>query len=319
MRVRQVLPLLLLISSTVIASGGWHLGYGSEKGKVAVYNANTSKEFKEDQPFGPMSFRIQNDLWLLDSIGSRIYRLNGENKVVGCHELAGLPTNVLLEDFALVNGSNGEPESVWVAEAAGCEIRKISLANGKELVKIGGNGNEPGKFLQINQLEIDRTGRLYVGDIGRAKLAVFTPYGELVREFPWQRSGFALDKSSSLHTLHYSESAGYFLQVYSIRGQLEKSLHLGMSELTNPRVWAVTDAGNVIVSFVPAGGFKGVLKLFEISPFGKIVKRLEFSPPTTMNRYLAGADGCIWLAEADFITAPEGEFKIKGINWSDVK
>ncbi len=320
MRVRQVLPLLLLISSTVVAATGWQLNYGSENGKVAVYNANTSKEFKEDQPFGPMSFRIHGEgLWLLDSIGSRIYRLNAENKVVKCHELSGFPKNVLLEDFALVNGGTGEPESVWVADAADCEIRKISLANGKELVKIGGNGNEPGKFLQINQLEIDRTGRLYVGDIGRAKLAVFTPYGEFVREFNWQRTGFALDKSSRLHTLHYVESAGYFLQIYSIRGQLEKSLHLGMGELTNPRVWAVTEVGNIVVSFVPAGGFKGSLKLFEISPFGKIVRRLEFSPPTTMNRYLAGADGKIWLAEADFMAAPQGEFKIISMSWSDVK
>lgn len=320
MRLRYVLAILLLFSSTGFAADGWSLNYGTDDGKIAVYNANTDQNFKEDQPFGPMSFRINKGcLWLLDSIGSRIYKIGNDKKATKSFKLPGMPENLLLEDFALINGSSGEPESVWVAEAANSEVKKISLADGKELVKIGGSGNEPGKFQQINQLEVDRTGRLYVGDIGRAVLAVFTPYGELVRELPWQQSGFALDKSSRLHTLHYSVSAGYFIKIFTIKGQLEKSLHLGMPELTNPRVWAVTESGSIIVSFVPAGGFKGTMKLFEISPFGKILRRLEFSPPAVMNRYLAGADGHIWLADADFAAAPAGEFVVKSMKWSETR
>jgi sugar lactone lactonase YvrE len=312
--------LVVTTASAALAADAWKIPYGKEKGQVACYNANTDKKFAEDQPFGPMAMRVVKDrLWLLDSIGGRIYSFSQDNRLASSLEFKGLPGNLVLEDFALVNGSSGEPESVWFAEAAECFVRKVSLASGKELLKIGGNGNAPGKFLQINQLETDRTGRLYVGDVGRGVIAVFTPYGELVREIPWQRSGFALDKSSSLYILHFSDSSGYFLNVYTVKGQLEKSLHIGMPELTNARVWAVTPDGNVIVSFVPATGFKGVLKLFEITPFGKILKRLEIKAPTTMNRYLAGAGQNVWLAEADFFKAPQGAFEVKSIKWGETR
>lgn len=316
----SLLMLLLTVSLAASAAESWRVEYGKEPGRVACYNANTDKSFKEDQPYGPMSFRIHHGhLWLLDSIGARIHRFDEGNALKKTFEISDLPTNSLLEDFALITGAKGEPEAIWLAEAALCEVRKISLGSGKELVKIGGNGNQPGKFLQINQIEVDRTGRLYVGDIGRAVIAVFTPYGELVRELPWQRSGFALDGAGRLHFLRYSESAGYFIVIYNSKGQLEKSLHLGMAELTNPRVWAVSDKGNLIVSFIPAGGFKGTMRLFEISHFGKIVKRLEYSPPTSMNRYLAGSEGRVWLAEADYFSAPTGQFQVKSMNWSEKK
>jgi hypothetical protein len=92
-----------------------------------------------------------------------------------------------------------------------------------------------------------------------------------------------------------------------------------MVQLTNPRIWAVNPKGNIIVSFIPAGGFKGKLKLYEITPFGKILKRIEFVPPAAMNRYLAGFAKHVWLAEADYQKAPQGKFVVKEIKWSKVK
>ena len=319
MKFRVLLTLMLSFAVGASAADSWSLEYGKDPGKVSVFNSNTDSSFREDQPYGPMSFRIhKRNLWVLDSIGSKIYCFDSANHLRKSLNLTGFPENLILEDFALIPGSNGEPESVWIAEAALCEVRKISLGSGKELVKIGGNGNEAGKFLQINQLETDRTGRLYVGDIGRSVISVFTPYGELVREIPWQRSGFALDNQSRLHLIRYSESAGYFADVFTPKGQLEKSLHIGMPELTNPRLWAIAANGNMVLSFVPAAGFKGSLKLFELSPYGKIVRKLEFSPPGSMNRYLAGSAGQIWLAEADFAAAPAGKFLVKTINWGEM-
>lgn len=312
--------LMLSIASASFAADVWHVPYGKEKGKVVCFNSKTDKDFAEDQPYGPLSFRLSKDkLWVLDSIGGRLYSFDEKNKLASCLEIRGLPQNLLLEDFALNKGRHGTPESVWIAEAAECNVRKISLGSGKELLRIGGNGSENGQFKQINQLEVDRTGRLYVGDLGRSVISVFTPYGELVREIPWQGCGFALDKNSRLHTLHYSDSAGYFINVFTVKGQLIKNLHIGFPELTNPRVWAVSPEGNLIVSFIPAGGFKGTLKLLEISPFGKIVRRLEFKPPTSMNRYLAGSESTVWIADADYFTAPDGEFSVKSVKWGEAK
>ena len=300
-------------------SQAWKIAYGTDKGKVAVYNSKTDPKFAEDAPYGPMAFRVfDENLWLLDSIGGHIYGFDRQNSLKTEVKIPDLEGFRLLEDFALVTGTSGKPETAWVADAAGCFIRKLSLADGRELLRIGGRGTEPGKFLQINQLEVDAGGRLYVGDYGRTVISVFTAYGELVREIPWQRSGFALDKKGRLHLLAYRDNAGYFHRIYSARGQLQKSIHIGLADLQNPRVWNADSEDALVVSFVPTGGFKGSLQLLEISSSARVTRKLYFAPPGSMNRFIASANQKIFLAEADFFSAPEGEFAVKTIEW-DVK
>lgn len=298
----------------------WQVKYGSEKGHVAVCNSKTDPKFSEDAPYGPMSFRVvQGQLWLLDSIGGKLLCLDEKNEVKSELAIQGLASNVLLEDFAIVAGSSGKPETVWIADAADCMIRKISLANGKELLRIGGNGAVAGKFLQINQLEVDRGGRLYVGDYGRNLISVFTQYGELIREIPWENCGFAINSKGSLVLLAYRENAGYFRRTYSQKGQLESNTHLGMSELQNPRIWGITANGSLVVSFIPAGGFKGNLNLYELADTTQVSQRAELVPPGSMNRFLSFSDERLFLAEADFFSAPAGNFSVRSFNWDGKK
>ncbi len=296
----------------------WSLAYGAGRDQVAFYNS-TSPGFTEDAPYGPLAFRVVKDqLWVLDSVGGRILGIGSKNEVKTEVRITGLPKNVLLEDFALVAGSSGNPETAWVADAAECSIRKLSLANGRELVKIGGNGSESGKFLQISQLEVDRGGRLYVCDIGRQIVAVFTPYGELIREMPCQRSGFALDPAGNLHLLDYQENFGYMHRVYSNKGQLLKTLHIGMRNFQNPKVQGVSAQGGLLVSFVPENGFEGRLKLFEFAADASVLRRGELPPVRSMNRFFAMSEKNFWLAAADFAAAPAGQFSVKSFDW-DVK
>ena len=322
MKRRTVVALLALFVMGLAAQGqaqSWKIGYGSDKGMVAVYNSKTDPKFAEDAPYGPMAFRVfAENLWLLDSIGGRIYGFDQQNSLKTQISVPGLEGFKLLEDFALITGASGQPETAWVADAAGCFVRKLSLADGKELLRIGGRGTEPGKFLQINQLEVDAGGRLYVGDYGRSVISVFTAYGEMIREIPWQRSGFALDKKGRLHLLTWRENAGYFHCIYSSRGQLQKSIHVGLADRENPRVWSADADDSFIVSFVPAGGFKGSLQLVEIDGISKVTRKLDFTPPGSMNRFVASANHKIFVAEADFFTAPDGEFAVKTVDW-DVK
>ncbi len=315
-RISAALAVCLFALSVAANAQSWKIPYGSEKGKVAVYNSKTDPKFAEDAPYGPMAFRVYNEnLWVLDSIGGRIYGFDQKNELKTDVTVSGLEGFKLLEDFALVAGASGRPESAWVADAASCDIRKISLVDGKELLRIGGRGSEPGKFLQINQLEVDAGGRLYVGDYGRTVISVFTAYGELVREIPWQRTGFAVDRKGQLHLLVWREKGGYFHRVYSARGQLLKSLHVGLADLQNARVWGVTANDSLLVSFVPAGGFKGSLQLFEITEAARIDRRLSFVPPASMNRFVADAGQKVFIAEADFATAPDGDFAVKNMEW----
>lgn len=307
------------LAITVMTSAQqWNLAYGSGRDQLAFYNA-TSKGFGEDAPYGPMAFRVVKDqLWVLDSVGGRLLALDSKGAVKKEIRIADLPENVLLEDFALVAGASGNLETAWVADASDCSIRKISLANGRGLVKMCGNGNESCKFLQISQLETDRGGRLYVGDIGRQIVAVFTPYGELIREMPCQRSGFAIDAAGNMHQLDYHEKYGYIHRVYSHQGQLLRFLHLGMHQFQNPKIWGINERGSLLVSFVPENGFEGKLKLFEFSGDASVLRRVELPPVRSMNRFVALSDQQLWLAEADFAAAPAGQFKIKSLDW-DVK
>ena len=308
----------LIIAGQGHAQPAWEVSYGTETNQVAVFNSKTDPKFAEDAPYGPMAFRVfAEDLWVLDSIGGKILCLNQKNELKSSVVIPALEGFKLLEDFALISGASGAPESVWVAEAGECSIRKISLASGKELLRVGGRGNEAGKFLQINQIEVDAAGRLFVGDYGRSVIAIFTAYGELIREIPWQHSGFALDKRGRLHLLAYRDNAGYFHRVYSPRGQLLQSSHVGLASLQNARLWGVSDEG-IMASFIPEGGFKGQLHLLEISAAGSLKRKFEFVPPGSMNRFLASVGQKLFLAEADFFAAPEGKFHVKNIEW-DVK
>ncbi|NCB39344.1 MAG: hypothetical protein EOM80_11310 [Erysipelotrichia bacterium] len=298
----------------------WKVAYGDEKGKVAVFNSKTDPKFAEDAPFGPMAFRIVGDsMWLLDSVGGKLYNFNAKNELKASIAFSGLEKNSLLEDFALVKGASAVPETVWFADAADCSIRKVSIANSKELLRIGGNGSTPGKFLQISQLEVDAGGRLYVGDCGRNVISVFTTYGELIRELPWQNTGFVVDKKGRLHLLVWHETSGYLHRIYSQQGQLIKSLHIGLGDLQNARIWSIREDGAMVVSFIPAGGFKGTLKLLVLSEDSRVLKKLEFTPPGSMNRFIEEADQKILLAVADFFAAPEGEFSVKSIEWDVTK
>lgn len=298
-----------------IESTGWSLEYGKDNGKLSVYNASTDKDFAEDAPYGPMAFRVLNNtLWVIDSIGARIYSFNDASELNTSLSIKGLPANLLIEDFALVLGGGGRAEAVWLAEASQAQVYKFSLANGSELVKIGGLGNEPGKFVQIGQLEVDRVGRLYVGDLGRSVISVFTPYGELIREHEWDCSGFSVSPEGRLYTIEYREDGGYFYLAYSPAGQLEQTSHIGLAQLEFSKLWAVNDR-HLLMSFVPEGGFKGKMQLCLIDRAGFVIKQTDFVPPGSMNRFVSPSQDKIWLAEADFHLAPAGKFKVKTIGW----
>ncbi len=319
LRFTLLVALMLVIGSNILlaqSNESWKLNFGKKADQIGYYNEKSAKNFAEDAAFGPMSFRINKGfLWLLDSIRGRLLCFNQKNVMVKEISVPGLPKNSVLEDFAFETGKTERFEAFWVAEAAEGTIRKVSLPSGKEMARIGGLGNEPGKFIQIHQVETDLTGRLYVGDYGRSKICVFTPYGKLVREMDWQMTDFALDRKNRLYNLHYLPDSGYYLQVFSPEGTLLKNTHLGFKDLQNARILKAEENGGVKICFIPATGFKGTLKLIEVNNFGATIRQQEFVPPKAMNRFIFDDSQAIWLAAADFYAAPNGKFEIKKIGW----
>jgi hypothetical protein len=292
----------------------WSLNYGKDRDAVAVYNSNTEKDFTEDSPYGPMSIRVQKDnLWVLDSVGGRLLSFDKKNKLRGAVQVPNLNPFKLLEDFVFVPGGN----AFWVANAEDRIIRKLDL-QGKQLLALDGNNAPNGGFVQVNQMEVDSKGNLYVGDCGLARLSIFNSNGVFLREMPWQNSGFALDTENRLHLIEYFDGGGHFHKVYSPQGQLLSSTFIGLVGCSNPRLWKV-DGDKIYATFIPVGGFKGFIKLYEIDGKGQIVRYQDIVPQGVMNRYVEFSGDQVYIPVANFFTAPKGNFFVKKSDWKPFK
>ncbi len=316
MKAISVLCAAFLAVSSLCQAQTWNLDFGDDKAQMAFYNRWNSNEKVEDVPFGPMSFRvINNKLWVLDSVKGRVCCFDEKNKLLKDYVIPGLKGNILLEDFALVGDDLSKPDAVWVANTSDNMIRKISTINGKVLAQFGGLGNKPGKIIQVSRLEADAGGRLYVADIGRGKLSVFTSTGAFLREYPWQGNGFVVDRYANLHLIQYSDKAGYFYRVYSPKGSLTSSTHIGFLNNSNVTLHSVEKDGSLLLTMNPTTGFKGKLDFVKINRFGDILEKDSLTPIVPMNRYIHDDNNKIFVVDADFESAPISKFIVKPFEW----
>ncbi len=300
-----------LLGASPTAPAPWEIAYGKGPGQVSFWNSKVNPRLEEASGLGPMAFRIRNgNLWVADSLAGRILEFGADGKFLRSVAVPTKPDNSLIEDFLPDFSRNGALSGFWVADGADQTVRKIS-PSGKVIVRLGGQGDTPGRFLQIHQIESGREGRLFVGDYGRSIVAAFDPTGKLLWELPWERSGFAVTPAGDLLTLSYSSPHGYFCQRYSYSGNLLKSVHLGHGFHQNPRLWSTGAGDSIRVSFVPPGGFKGILQLVTFGPSGAVQGKATLRPPSGMNRFLeATPDGEIFKAQADFDSAPSGQLTV---------
>lgn len=312
---------IFLSLASLCQAQSWSLQYSNEvnkdNNKVAFYNHNSDSDFAEDSPYGPMSFRVIGEkLWVLDSVGGKLKCFDKSGKLIKNIAVPVSEDFCLLEDFAFEGKDLNNPTFVWIANAADCLVSKISLSDGKIITKIGGNGNESGKILQVNQLEVDIAGRLYVADIARSKILIFSSTGSFLREVNWQSSGLVVDNKANLHLLDYTDNFGYAHKIYSPKGQLLKNIHLGLVKNTNAKILSVDKNDTIILSMIPKEGFKGSMLLNKINNVGIVEEKLEYIPPSTMNRDIFINGDKIYQVEADFESAPNTNFIVKSINWA---
>lgn len=317
----KYLYILAVIASSILsvlyASGGWVVNFGTTASEIGFYNRNINPNI-EGPAFGPMSFRVSaGKLWLADSVNGRILCFDTSNNLQLSVALQRITPETLIEDFALPK-TDQDPPYIWIAEGAERTIRKISIPEGAESQVIGGHGSEPGKFIQIQTIETDSAGNLYVGDIGKSVISIFSPDGELIREIKYQNCGFSIDENDRLSLLRYSESSGYFWEKYTSQGTLESSTHIGCNDFHNPKI-LFADKTHLHVSFVPPEGYKGHLELLNFDSFGCTISKTVFQPPSSMNRFLVQDSNILWLAEADFTKAPAGKFSVKPLSPGESK
>lgn len=321
-RIITVLVVVMMSMASNCHALSWSLGYGNGPGELKIFNKKTAPDkFREDAPLGPCSFRVvDNELWLLNSVGTELYKFAPDGSLLYSLKLPELDGYSLYSDFGFVFDSDGLPEYVWVANDGDSVVRKVSLKTGEIPLSIGGQGSEPGKFIQIDQLETDVVGRVYISDIAKKSISVFSSYGELLREIPYQPGRFALDYKGRIHLLYYSDSAGYFRKTYSPKGQLVKSVHLGLRELTDSRVEHVDKSGNMYVTFRLHEKFEGKVRLYMIDEDGVVKKQTSMAVPRNMGRYFSvDSHGVMVASDADYLEAPDSVFEVKTVEWESAE
>jgi hypothetical protein len=296
-----VLLILLAITVTLPAFANWEIKFGKAQSEVGYVNPPPGPE---DFPLGPHSFRIINGkLWLADSVRGRIISFSDGKTVASEIKVPGLTEPFFIDDFA-VQMVKDTPVSIWVAERFSGQLIRVA-PDGKELARI----KNPG-LAQLDDLGVDSSGQLYVGDFGKSILAVFSSDGKKLRQIPWQMSGLAVDKSDCLHTINFNEGTGHQHVVYDAAGKELTRIEIGFEDMQNPRLWQVNELGEIFVSFIPQSGDPTKNILVTITDKGIITNKISFTNPYYIGRYLMVSEKDCYLVKADYLNAPARSISI---------
>ncbi len=294
--------MIMALSLCLPAQASWEIKFGKADSEVGYVNPPPGPE---DFPLGPHSFRIINDeLWLADSVKGRLLSFSKKGKLNNSVSIPGFNQGAFIDDFA-AQIKDGNIEAFWACERFGNELVRFS-PSGKELARVKNTG-----LVQLDQLAADSSGQLYVGDYGKGMLAVFSSDGQKIREMKWQMSGFAVDSSDRLHTISYDDSTGHLHLIFDNSGKEVGRNVIGFKDMQNPRLWQVSKNNDIFVSFLPQSGDPSKNVLVTITEKGLILKKINYTNPYYIGRYLMVDDKDCWVVKTDFLKAPKGSIKIQ--------
>lgn len=272
----------------------WEIQLGQDDGRAGL----AAPISEEDSPDGPASFRVLNgNLWILDSVKGRAICLDAENKLSRTVKFPSLKAEYILTDFALQTSAAGELIAIAAIDMRAKEIVVVDI-EGKEIRRIKAE-----KMMQLDEIDIDSQGQVYVGDYAAASISVFGADGKLLRSMPWQVSGFVTDRQNNLHMLDYKEGSGHALVTFAADGKEIARHEIGMPDMQNPRIWSIASNGEKLVSFVPPSGDSSMQVLYRFAADGKVLSKADFKNPYYVNRFMAAGDSGAWLVKADYLKA----------------
>jgi len=311
----SVSAVLVFLGACPLLSDPLTLFYGEGAGLVRFLNeTNHPDETSLPLPPGPLSFRMDGGTcWILDSIGGKVLQTTLEGKVGREISLFQEPGSHWVGDFALKKDSAGHVIEIWFLDRMSQEI-VVCSTQGKRLRSFGGFGKNAGIELQdVYRLEIGKSGRVYVSDIGRKKILVLNPDGSLRADFPCTARGFFLDEDETLAFLDWNEDTQKVaLQRRRLDGTTFPSVSLGLKCPFVPDLWFPQPSGEFLITFHERGTIEEKHKIARITPKGQVSIVLELSEAQGMVRFLAPRDGeSVWVGLGDFSKAPIGGFRIE--------
>ena len=305
--------------------------FGEGSGKVDYINNVKYPSIQDPVPFGPMSFRLVEDkLCLIDSVGGKLMLFNRKDgKLIS--EFSVLPEgvkksytedvyvnpttkkeekfpslNTLVEDFAPVVDEVGTVQAWWLADSHSRKLVKYSK-DGKKLAEI-----ENKEFIQFNRIEVGAAGNVFVADSGARSIFAFDADGRFLYKTNWEWTGMSVGSEDKLYRLAYEpEAQKHNLVATGLDGKVVSATVLETEPMFNAKLWWVDEAkGECLVTYTPAGEFKGYFEVIRLGLDGNILGRDMINAAYGMNRIIDYQNGEMYLGKADYRVAPEGSLEI---------
>ena len=199
---------------------GFSLAFGTAENQLMYYN-HKIEGFEEAYPMGPSDFCVLNGGMsaIADSFNNSVKIFDKNSKLIESVNVLNIVKNELaggelaLSALAFVGYDPKSGAEFYAADAISSKI--FHIASGKLVKTLGGRGEKPYEFTQLEQLFLTPTGDLLACDYAQNKIAVFNAAGVGVKTLDWNLCSLYVD-------------AGY---IYSITPQPNKTLAFYRQEI----------------------------------------------------------------------------------------
>jgi len=293
--------------------GDISLSFGEKDDQLGFFDPTKSEKDSEDMPVGPTSFRASSDkIWVLDGVKQRIVQLDHEGKILSNFKIPGEDKNIYFEDFALEKSPSGDIIGFWVVDSLSQSVLHVGI-DGKLFGKIGEKGKNAGQFVQIDKVELGSSGKLFVSDLGRQIIGIFSPKGALIKEIPFPGGGFCLDSKENIYSIQLDSDK---LQVMCRNGDGEilSKTPIDFGKYVNFTVWGLLGEESILISYLPPDQTTDqTLVKFNLKE--KNLEVVETLSLGSMNRSLEiVSPELIWVGKTDLISQPKGPLVLTKIS-----
>jgi sugar lactone lactonase YvrE len=169
-------------------------------------------------------------LYISDSAAGAVYRLDPRSLVVEPFVKSGLarPTGIAY---------NATNRLLYVSDTLAAQVVAFDLA-GREVLRFGGEGREPGRFNRPTDLAVDRRGRILVTDPLNGRVQIFSSEGVFLKGFG-----------------ELGDSSGHFARPKGVATDNEG--HIYVCDALFDAVQVFNEEGELLLSFGGGGGAPG--------------------------------------------------------------
>lgn len=237
-----------------------------------------------------------NDVIVVDSHSSHVYRFTPEGKLLG--EI-GLGPGSNDGQFDMPRGAaiNAAGE-IYVADGSNCRIQVFDH-NGKFLRAFGSKGSGQGQFLRAHALAFDQQGRLFIADVDNSRIAVYDSKDRPLRY--WGKPGTQPGDFHAPHGIDVDPQgnvvvSNYYgpIQKFTPEGKLlaEFGAITVESDIRNYHSMCVDSHGNI---FVSTRGKQWRSSITKYSNSGQLLARWPMANPAHFIEDVAvDSQGRVW-------------------------